>query len=201
MYKNVIFDLGKVLLNFEPEEYLRSKIRQNDKVLELYKQIFQSEEWLMLDKGTITEEEAINILAQRNSENAKLIKLAFNNWYEILTPKEETVEVLKDLKKANYRVYFLSNFHLLAFEYIIKTYDFFKLFDGGIVSYKEKLLKPEEKIYKRIIEEYGLKPQESIFVDDVQANVESARKLDFEGIVFKNASDLREDLKKLHVGI
>ena len=156
MYKNVIFDLGKVLLNYEPEEYLKSKISETDKISELNKQIFQSEEWIMLDKGTVTEREAINILSKRNSKNAELIKLAFDNWYELLTPKYDTVEILKELKNADYKVYFLSNFHMQAFRYIINTYDFFKLFDGGIVSYKEKLLKPEEKIYKRIIEEYSL---------------------------------------------
>ena len=199
MYKNVIFDLGKVLLNYEPEEYLKSKISETDKISELNKQIFQSEEWIMLDKGTVTEREAINILSKRNSKNAELIKLAFDNWYELLTPKYDTVEILKELKNADYKVYFLSNFHMQAFRYIINTYDFFKLFDGGIVSYKEKLLKPEEKIYKRIIEEYSLIPEESIFIDDVKVNVESARRLNIKGIVFNNARDLREKLRELHV--
>lgn len=201
VYKNIIFDLGNVLLNFKPEEYLKAKLKENDKVSEIHKEIFQSQEWVMLDRGTITEEEAKNILIKNSSKNGNLIKLAFENWYELLTPIEASVKVLKGLKNANYNVYFLSNFHLLAFEYVTKKYDFFNLFDGGIVSYKEKLIKPEEGIYKRIIEEYQIKPEESIFIDDVQVNVEGARKLNFETILFKNSKDLRERLRSNNINL
>ena len=201
VYKNIIFDLGNVLLNFKPEEYLKTKIKEDNKVLELHKEIFQSEEWIMLDKGILTEEEAINIIFKNSNENGHLIKLVFENWYEILTPIEESVEILKKLKNANYKIYFLSNFHLLAFEHVTKKYDFFKLFDGGIVSYKENLIKPDEAIYKRIIEEYRIKPEESIFIDDMEANIENARKLNFETILFKNPKDLRKRLRGYNIPV
>lgn len=201
MYKNIIFDLGNVLLDFKPEDYLSKKFKETDKVPEICKRIFQSEQWIMLDRGTITEEEAINIISKSNNENEQLIKLAFHNWYEILTPIEGTVEVLKDLKNSNYKVFFLSNFHLLAFDYVTKKYDFFKLFDGGIVSYKEKMIKPEEDIYKRLIEEYKIIPEESIFIDDMPVNVDGTKKLGFGTILFKNPEDLRENLKMLSVNI
>ncbi|MTK11749.1 MAG: HAD family phosphatase [Clostridiaceae bacterium] len=199
MYKNIIFDLGNVLLDFKPEEYLKTKIVEVNKVSEIHKELFQSEEWVMLDRGTLTEEEAKSIIIKNSNKNGHLIKLAFENWYELLTPIEESVKVLKELKDAEYKVYFLSNFHLLAFEYVTTRYDFFSLFDGGIVSYKEKLLKPEDGIYKRIIEEYQIKPEESIFIDDSQGNIEGARKLNFETILFKSSKDLREKLKAYNV--
>ncbi len=199
MYKNIIFDLGNVLLDFKPEEYLKTKIVEVDKVSEIHKELFQSEEWVMLDRGTLTEEEAKRIIIKNSNKNGHLIKLAFENWYELLTPIEESVKVMKELKDAKYKVYFLSNFHLLAFEYVTKRYDFFNLFDGGIVSYKEKLIKPEDGIYKRMIEEYKIKPEESIFIDDSQGNIEGARKLNFETILFKNSKDLREKLKIYNV--
>lgn len=201
MYKNIIFDLGNVLLNFNSEEYLKTKIIEDDKVSEVHKEIFKSKEWIMLDRGTITEEEAINILVKNSNQNGDLIRLAFENWYELLTPIEDSVMILKKLKNAKYKVYFLSNFHMLAFEYITKKYDFFNFFDGGIVSYREKLLKPEEEIYKRVIEEYQLNPVESIFIDDVQANIEGARKLDFETILFKSSKDLTEELRRYNINI
>lgn len=199
MYKNIIFDLGNVLLNFRPEEYLKTKIAEVDKVSEVHKELFQSEEWVMLDRGTLTEEEAKSIIIKNSNKNGHLIKLAFENWYELLTPIEDSVKVLKELKDAKYKVYFLSNFHLIAFEYVTKRYDFFNLFDGGIVSYKEKSIKPENGIYKRIIEEYKIKPEESIFIDDFQGNIEGARKFNFETILFKNSKDLRERLKTYNV--
>lgn len=199
MYKNIIFDLGNVLLDFRPEEYLKTKIAEVDKVSEVHKELFQSEEWVMLDRGTLTEEEAKSIIIKNSNKNGHLIKLAFENWYELLTPIEDSVKVLKELKDAKYKVYFLSNFHLIAFEYVTTRYDFFNLFDGGIVSYKEKLIKPENGIYKRIIEEYKIKPEESIFIDDSQGNIEGARKLNFETILFKNSKDLRERLKTYNI--
>ena len=199
MYKNIIFDLGNVLLNYNPEEYLRAKITEENKVSELYKEIFQSKQWAMLDRGTLTEDEAINVIIKNSDKNEKLIKLAFENWYRLLTPIEDSINVLKELKNAKYKVYFLSNFQLLAFEYVTKRYDFFNLFDGGIVSFKEKLLKPEDGIYNRIIEEYGIKPEESIFIDDVQANTENARKLKFATIHLVNPKDLRKKLKSFDI--
>lgn len=201
MYKNVIFDLGNVLLNFKPEEYLKTRIIEADKVSEVYKAIFRSEEWIMLDRGTLTEEEAKGIFVKNNSIIGNLIELALENWYEMLTPIEGTVDILKGLKNADYKVYFLSNYHLLAFEYVTKQYDFFKLFDGGIVSYKEKLIKPEEDIYKRIIEEYCIKPEESIFIDDSQANIEGAEKLHFKTILFENPEDLILKLRSYNINI
>lgn len=201
MYKNVIFDIGNVLLKFNPKEFLSSKIPQADKVLEVHREVFESEEWLMLDRGTITEEDAKQVIISRSSNNGHLIPLAFENWYDILIPIEGTVEVLKQLKAANYRVYFLSNFHLLAFKNIKERYDFFKIFHGGVVSYEEQLLKPEEGIYTRLIEKYELKPEECIFIDDVQANIDGAKKVNFQTILFKNPKDLVEKLKGYQIYI
>ncbi|MDP4147228.1 MAG: HAD family phosphatase [Bacillota bacterium] len=201
MYKNIIFDLGRVLLNFNPEEYLKKKNIEVERISEVYKEIFQSEEWIMLDKGIITEEDAKKIIINRSINNTDLIELAFENWYEILTPIDGTVEILKELKDAEYKLYFLSNFHLLAFEYVTKMYDFFKLFNGGVVSYEEKLLKPEEAIYKKIIEKYNLKPEESIFIDDVKENVEGARRVNIRSILFTNPGALREELRAYGVNI
>lgn len=199
MYKNIIFDIGNVLLNFKPEEYLKTKIIESDKILEVYKELFQSKEWLMLDRGTITEEEAKSILINKSSKNGHLIKLAFENWYEMLTPIEDSVKILKELKDADYKVYFLSNYHLLAFENVTKRYNFFNFFDGGVVSYKENQIKPEEEIYKRIIEKYKIKPKESIFIDDGQSNIDGASKLNFNTILFKSSKDLREKLRTYNI--
>jgi len=191
---NVIFDIGNVLLSFKPLEYLKAKIADQDKALEVYEQIFHSDEWVALDRGTLSEEEAINILSARYPENERYIKMAFDNWYDLLTPIEDTVKLLRDIKAAKYKTYFLSNFQELAYEVVSNRYNFFNLFDGGIVSYKEKLIKPEESIYKRLLEKYGIKPEESVFTDDTQVNVEAAVRLGFNGVVFKDADDLREKL-------
>lgn len=194
MVKNIIFDLGNVLLNFKPIVYLHTQISDKAKVQEIYEEIFTSKEWLMLDRGMITEEDAINEICNRSTENTELIKLAMNNWYQLLTPIEGTVEILKKLKHKGYRLYVLSNFHLLAYEDVTKRYEFFKYFDGGIISYKEKLIKPDKDIYDKLIKKYKINPKESIFIDDTIENIESARMLSFKTILYINSKDLREKL-------
>ncbi|MBU3177536.1 HAD family phosphatase [Clostridium estertheticum] len=194
MVKNIVFDLGNVLLDFNPIRYLKTLISDKIKVQEVYEDIFTSKEWIMLDRGIITEEEAVNEICNRSLENSELIKLIMHNWYELLTPIEDTVEILKELKHNGYRLYFLSNFHLLAYEDVTKRYEFFKDFDGGIVSYKEKLIKPDGEIYNKLINKYKIKAEESIFIDDTIENIEGARDLKFEVILFKNSKDLRKEL-------
>jgi len=199
MIKNIVFDLGNVLLSFKPLEHLRNKVADEGKIEQLHKEIFSSEEWLMLDRGVITEEEAIDRLCNRNPHNSELIKLCMDNWYEILTPIEETVEILKEVKARGYNTFVLSNFHLLAYEDVIKRCDFFKYFDGGIISYKENLLKPESEIYEKLILKYDINPGETIFIDDTKVNLEGAEKLGLETILFTNSIELRENLIEYNV--
>lgn len=198
MIKNVIFDLGNVLLNFEPKGYLKSKI-PTEKIEIIYKSIFQSEEWMSLDRGTITEEEAKANIIDRNIEYKEYINIAFENWYDILKPIEKNVKILEKLKDNNYKIYYLSNFHELSFKYVTQKYDFFKKFDGGVVSYEEKLLKPECEIYERIIKKYNLNPKECIFVDDTKINVDGAMECGLYGIHLKDIDALEENLKKYKI--
>ncbi|MEG2656824.1 MAG: HAD family phosphatase [Clostridium sp.] len=190
MIKNVIFDIGNVLLSFNPMEYLRRKIDNEGKVQEIYEEIFLSEEWLMLDRGIITEIEAVDRLCSRHKEDAELINIAMDNWYELLKPIEETVNGLEELNNKGYKLYYLSNFHDMAFKEINKTHGFFKLFHGGVVSYEEKLLKPEKEIYERLVERYKIIPKESIFIDDTKLNVEAAKRLGFKTIHFQGEIDI-----------
>lgn len=200
MYKNVIFDLGNVLLDFNPKGYLKSKVSE-EKLEDVFKAIFNSEEWVMLDRGTITEKEAINNIINRNNKYKDEINLAFNNWYDLLKPIEDTVEILISLKEHGYKIYYLSNFHELAFGEVTRKNNFFKLFDGGVVSYEEKLIKPEEDIYKLILDRYKLNPSETIFVDDMEANVEGANKVGIKTILFKGPKELKEELNNFNIEI
>ncbi|MEG0307155.1 MAG: HAD family phosphatase [Clostridium sp.] len=190
MIKNVIFDIGNVLLSFNPMEYLRRKIDNEGKVQKIYEEIFLSEEWLMLDRGIITEIEAVDRLCSRHKEDAELINIAMDNWYELLKPIEEAVNGLEELNNRGYNLYYLSNFHDMAFKEINKTHGFFKLFHGGVVSYEEKLLKPEKEIYERLVERYKIIPKESIFIDDTKLNVEAAKRLGFKTIHFQGEIDI-----------
>lgn len=200
MYKNVIFDIGNVLLSFNPKEYLKEKI-QEEKLENLYKEIFQSEEWVMLDRGTIKEEEAINNIIKRNMDYSNDIKLAFKDWYDILKPIDKTIEILQELKNNGYNIFYLSNFHDLAFNHVKMKNEFFNLFDGGVVSFEEKLIKPEEDIYKLILSRYKLIAKESIFIDDTKINLEGAEKVGINTLLFSTPEKLRNDLRELNINI
>ncbi|MGL4108919.1 HAD family hydrolase [Clostridium sp. LP20] len=195
MIKNIIFDLGRVVLDFEPKKYLMDKIKDEVKVNKLMKVIFAGEEWIRLDEGTITEDEAIERICAGNLELEKEIRMAFDNWYPMLTPIESTIEVINELKIKGYKLYFLSNFHEKAFKYVNEEYPVFKLFDGGIASYKEKLMKPNPEVYKLILEKYNLKAEECVFIDDVRENVEIAEKFGIKGINLTNQRTLKSDLE------
>lgn len=196
MIKNAVFDIGSVLLKFTPIEFLKSKYNDEDLVKKLYKNIFASNEWVELDRGTITYEDATKEFCRRDPENTEAIKKVMDTWHEMHVPVEGTSEFLKALKKKGYKIYLLTNYHLKAFEIISKKYDFIRNVDGEIVSARVKLLKPDPAIYKALVDKYSIKPEESVFIDDREENVEAARKLGFYGIVFKNADELKKEFEK-----
>ncbi len=198
MIKNIIFDIGNVLLNFKPNEYLESKIAK-ESIAAVKEAVFDSPEWPMLDEGTITEKEAIRVISERNAEIKELVELAFDNWYEMLTPMESSVELLKSLKNKGYNIYYLSNFQELAYDYIIREYEFFGLFDGGVASFEEKLMKPGKDIYEKLMERYDLKPEECLFMDDTALNIKGAENVGMKGIVFTTAEDAKDKLKEFEV--
>lgn len=198
MIKNIVFDIGNVLLNFKPVEYLRTKMEEEN-IKSVKEAVFDSPEWPMLDEGTITEKEAIRVISERNAEIKDLVELAFDNWYDMLTPIENSVKLLKELKAKGYNLYYLSNFQELAYDYIIKEYEFFGLFDGGVASFAEKLMKPDKDIYEKLMERYDLKPEECLFMDDTALNIDGAENVGMKGIVFTTAEDAMDKLKKFDV--
>ena len=116
-------------------------------------------------------------------------------------PIESSVNVLKRLKQNEYKVYYLSNFHLAAFEHVTHKYEFFQNFNGGVVSYKVRILKPEKEIYEMIINRYHLEANETLFIDDMKENVNAAVKSGLKGIILKDPKDLKEELEVFNINI
>lgn len=198
MIKNIIFDIGNVLFTFRPEEYLSNKYK--DKILreKLFSEVFRSEEWVELDRGTMTEEEAVVSICRRIPELEREVRAVFNDWQEILLPVEESIELLKELKGRGYGIYLLSNFHLKPFQ-MIKNHTLIKYCDGMVISAAVNYIKPEPSIYQSLLEKYNLDPGECIFIDDTTKNLEGARAFNIETIHFTNTSKVREKLKKIGI--
>ena len=186
MVKNVVFDLGNVLLNFNSDKIIADHVQDDELHQQISANIFESEEWILLDRGTITAKEATKRFIRRMPENEKLIKEIMENWKQYLTPINENVEVLNNLAQKSINLYALSNFHKEAFEEVYEKYDFFNHFHGLIISYREKTVKPEKEIYEKLITRFNLKPETTLFIDDSQRNIEAAQKMGFKTIYFND---------------
>lgn len=195
MIKNVIFDLGRVLIDWNPRAYLDKKIQDKAKIEILFKEIFGSEEWLMLDRGTITEKEAIERFKKRCPTCHSEIDDMFENIIELIPPLEKNISIFEEVA-SKYDTYILSNFGHRTFELVFNKYPWFKLFKGKIVSSHVKMLKPEKEIYLELINKYNLNPIETIFIDDTLVNVEASEALGIKAIHYTGKEDLKTMLGK-----
>lgn len=193
--KNIVFDLGNVLFKFDPDEILDGLFNDYHTKEKLKQSVFKTTIWRELDRGSLSLFQAKKIFIDKNPDLKDEIKILLDNWKNFLHPIDENVKLLPELKKNN-RLYILSNFHEEAFNYISNKYSFFELFDGMVVSYKVKLIKPERKIYEILLSRYSLIPQDTIFVDDTEENIKAAQELGIKGLLYKSELSL-EDLFKL----
>lgn len=192
--RNVIFDIGNVLVRFEPMAYLLDWFDDGDLASSLHKIIFAGPEWIMLDRGVMTQDEAEAKLRKQFPEFAQEISLVFSDWFSILKPIGSSVDVLCRLKDAGYNIYALSNFHHAAFQHIFQRHDWFQLFDGMIISYEHKLIKPEPAIYQLLLSKYALLPERSLFIDDSLDNLVAASDFGIRGIHYQSAEQFKLEL-------
>lgn len=166
MIKNIIFDLGNVIIKGSSIETLMHFTKNEKIAKELKEYIFKTEEWKLLDLGNISKEEAIIRMQEKApKEYSKLIKDVMDKRCKYLIVNEDTIEIAKKLKEKGYHIYVLSNMAAFTYEYF-QEIDFFKLCDGIIISAYEHLVKPDEKIFKTLLDKYHLKAEECLFIDD-----------------------------------
>jgi putative hydrolase of the HAD superfamily len=196
MVKNIIFDLGNVLISFKPSEYFdKNKYPETIKAT-ILSDIFSSKEWLMLDNGEITTPEAIDAIAKKSSLNKKEIDHIFNLRTDLMFPLNQNVRLLPELKKRGFRLYYLSNFPLDIFDEVRSGYYFFKYFDGGLISAEAKSSKPDNRIYETLLEKYSLIPEETLFIDDIGINVKAAESLGIKGLVTHGSLEISKEIEK-----
>ena len=188
--------MGKVLLDYEALAVCRAYTDREEDVELLGQELFFSEEWILLDRGVITEEEALERVNLRLPDQRlrRMAKECLEHWHEYnLRPADGMEELVCSLKNRGYRIYLLSNasHRLRVYETEIPGHQYF---DGTIVSAEEKLLKPEPEIYERLFEKYGLFPEECFFIDDKPENVEGGKACGMDGYCFADG-----DLEKLKV--
>jgi len=196
MVKNIIFDLGNVLISFKPSEYFdKNKYPKTIKAT-ILSDIFDSKEWLLLDNGEITTSEAIDTITSKSSLNKEEIAHIFNLRTDLMFPLDPNVRLLPELKKRGFMLYYLSNFPMDIFEEISTGYYFFKHFDGGLISAEAKFSKPDSRIYKILLKRYSLIPKECLFIDDIEMNVSAAEALGMNGLVTHGSLEISKEIEK-----
>jgi len=192
--KNIIFDIGNVLIRFDPAEWLVNNYgHDNETMKTIYKEVFQSEEWKLLDHGKMSEVEAASRIIARIPDYKEIVEMIIYQWENFLI-REMPVSVyfLRKFKEMGYNLYALSNYPERGFENTMKYYPFFELFDGKVVSYAHQEMKPERKIYEILMDKYKLDPKECVFIDDTLANIHTAMGFGMEGVHFFHNNQLMD---------
>lgn len=198
MIKNIVFDFGNVLLKWNQTELSQKYSNIKEEQEQIEKVIFRSKEWIDLDNGLLNYKEAKLIFKDNLPDNlSKKVDEIMDTWYTKMPVITKTHDLIKKLKQNHYKIYGLSNTHIVFYKYI-KSLEIGKYFDGFVISSVEKMMKPDEDIYYRLFEKYKLKPEECFFIDDGENNILTGRKLGMKGHIFdmNNFKSLEEDLIK-----
>lgn len=188
MYKNIIFDLGGVVVDFRPKDFLMDHFMNKQAEDIVYDLTFGSKEWEELDRGTLARAAANRIMLENAAQVDRTfeVQTVIDEWESILRTKKTTIKLMCKLKLAGYRLYYLSNIPSDVMHNNIEKRDFFPLFDGGVASCDVNLCKPDPQIYITLMQKYGLAYDESIFIDDNRQNAQAAYNLGITGILYKN---------------
>lgn len=197
MIKNIIFDFGGVLLDWNPR-YLYKSYFNNDEEMEHFLADICNGEWNIKQDAGRPFAEAVKELQAKFPEYAEAIQMYDDDWEKMLKCElPESIDLLKELKSMGYGIYGLTNWSAEKIGYAFANYSFFSLFDGIVVSGVEKVVKPDRKIYEILLERYSLKPGECVFIDDNPDNVDMAKALGINAIRFDNIGNVKEHLETL----
>lgn len=191
---NVVFDLGGVVFNWKPYELIKKIFKDKNNQKKANSKILHHRDWAKLDRGAINKDDAVKRAVIRTGLPAKKIDELFDTVPSSLTPIMETVDLIYKVKQFNNKVFVLSNMPFSTIEYLETKNTFWDIFDGKIISCRVQLVKPELKIYRYLLNEYGLKPDESIFIDDTEINLKPASTIGMKTILFKNPRQCEKQL-------
>ena len=187
--KNVVFDMGGVLMKYDPVGFARPYVDSDDDARLVASEVFGGHEWPLQDAGVVDAQTIGWTAATRLPE--RLCDAAMDtalHWFEHREFFDGTDEVIRKLKSQGYGVYLLSNAGVQFSEYK-ESLPAYECFDGMVVSAFVHLMKPDPRIFQHLTTTYGLKPGECLFVDDVSINVEGARRAGMQGLLYTGSMD------------
>ncbi len=199
MIKNIIFDIGNVLVGYDGLAYLKSFGFPPEEEEAILYATFRSPYWAELDREAIPLPELMeDFCSLASPEYREDIFRVFDGAHQSIIPWPESLPWIQSLQERGYGVYYLSNYSSLMIERTIDSMDFLPYLDGGLFSYEVKRVKPEPEIYEAFLERFPqIKPEESVFLDDSEKNIEAAEAFGFHGIVFRDREQAKKELEEL----
>lgn len=194
--KNVVFDLGGVVVDWNPQRLLQEYPGDKALPVSLFEKGFFQEYWIDFDRGTVSQEKMVEEMSDFSHRPFQECWDFVEYIKHSLTDIPKTVELIKRLSVEGYNLYCLSNMSIEFYDYL-KVRDVFTYFDGQIISALEKLVKPEPGIYMRLVERYHVEPEETLFIDDLSQNTEAAGKLGFHTVLFSDREKGYDQINKL----
>ena len=186
MYKNIIFDFGGVVVQFNPKDFLMDHFMNKRAEEIVYELTFGSQEWQEGNAAMLENAARVNRVFE--------VQTVIDEWPTILRTKESTVHTMQKLKAAGYRLYYLTNIPADIMDEL-RQREWFSLFDGGVASCEVHLCKPEPAIYTTLMQTCNLAYDESIFIDDNKVNAQAAYNLGITGILYKNPKSFERALR------
>ena len=197
MIKNVIFDVGKVLVEYDPDSYME-RLGFDLKTRQAVNQaMFQNPLWEESDRGKLSTEELLEKFIFNDKEYKEEITKAYQTVGNTIELFPYSVAWIKELKQRGYRVYILSNYAEITYEQTKEKMEFLPYVDGAVFSFQCKWIKPEREIYEELCRKYSIEPRESVFLDDRLDNIEQARNLGFFGIQFESYEQAVKELERI----
>lgn len=196
MINTIIFDLGGVLIDWNPKHLYR-KLFDDEAEMENFLSNVCTSDWNEEQDAGRTIKEATETLVQEHPEHEENIRAFYGRWEEMLGGAiAGTVEIFRKLKESGqFKIYALTNWSAETFPIAQDKYDFLGWFDGVVVSGTERNRKPFAKFYQILLDRYSVKPAEALFIDDNLRNVKAAKELGIDSICFTDPEALLEELK------
>ena len=194
---NIVFDLGGVVFTWEPESIIARIFSDNITRQRARQEIFDHQDWVDLDRGVLEKETAVTRAVKRTGLSISEVERLFNQIPTSLVLIPSTLELIKNLKNKGHRLFVLSNMHKTSIQYLEQEYSFWDVFEGKVISCRIKMVKPETKIFRYLLNRYKLLVEKTVFIDDSATNIQAASKVGINTIQFKDANQCRQELSAL----
>lgn len=197
MIRNIVFDFGGVLVDWNPRYLYYPYFNGDKEQAEWFLANICTYAWNVQMDGGKPFAEGVAELKALHPEWAEAIEVYHSRWNEMIGGEvEATASLVRRLKEAGYKVYGLTNWSMETYPMIRDRYEVFSWFDGVVVSGEEHLLKPDRKIYECLLERYGLEAAESVFLDDNADNAAGAEAVGMKAVQFVSAEQAERELKE-----